>query len=87
MFSHMIQMKPTTNALIRWTPMSPGITQLYKASKIGNWCLHNVPMIVIPHPDFALNNGEAILAQLRHEFNSISYYKMQFQRICLLDQQ
>ena len=65
MFSHMIQMKPTTNALIRWTPMSPGITQMYKASKIGHWCLHNVPMVVIPHPDFGLNNGEAILAQLR----------------------
>ena len=64
----MIQMKPTTSALIRWTPMSPGITQMYKASKIGHWCLHNVPMVVIPHPDFHLNNGEAILAQLRKGF-------------------
>ena len=47
--------------------MTPGITQLYQASRIGNWCLQNIPMIVVPHPDYNENNGDAIQAQLRME--------------------
>ena len=43
--------------------MTPGITQLYQASRIGNWCLHNIPLIVVPHPDYKENNGDAIQAR------------------------
>jgi len=68
MFSHKITMKSTMAEPCRmFRPLTPGITQLYKASRIGNWCLHNMPMVVVPHPDYAENNGDAIQAQLRTE--------------------
>lgn len=68
MFSHKITMKRTMAEPCRFfRPMTPGITQLYQASRIGNWCLHNIPLIVVPHPDYKENNGDAIQAQLRME--------------------
>ena len=61
--------------------MTPGITQLYQASRIGNWCLHNIPLIVVPHPDYKENNGDAI--QARDGFFYLCY-NLYFNRIFLL---
>ena len=65
MFTHSLEWKElTVNAFVRKSNIKPDVTKLYKSKDVPSWCLQDLPLIVVPHPDFD-RYGEATRAQLR----------------------
>ena len=65
MFTHSLEWKElTVNAFVRKSNIKPDVTKIYKSKDVPSWCLQDLPLIVVPHPDFD-RYGEATRAQLR----------------------
>lgn len=56
MITHQVAMKKVDvvrSADLRWRPITPSMSHIYNAEHhLPQWCLHDLPLVVVPHPDY-----------------------------------
>jgi len=68
MVSHRVKMEQVDvvrSEGIRWRPITPSMHHMYTAEHhLPQWCLHDLPLVMVPHPDYD-TNGPAAREQIR----------------------
>lgn len=68
MISHRVTMEEidvVKSGGLRWRPISQAMSHIYSSEHdLPDWCLHDLPLIVVPHPDFN-DSGDSAREQIK----------------------